>query len=217
MYQPFFRHLGDVRGWLDLGCNVGFFSLALWDSILQKNPSAARPRVLLGDANEYCVAIARRAVETNNLSPGWDCRHIVIGPPNQTVTFAQFKFSVHSSIFSTQRGQRNHRYPTTDLPELFESLAPEIDLLKLDIEGAEQFVFALPDQLLGRFRYGLCEWHSPHFTGQDLRTWINRHKLELLEMKSQSAEGYDAAHGDSWESPVGITLWRNPAYPRLEK
>jgi FkbM family methyltransferase len=216
-YEPFFRHLGQVRGWLDLGCNVGFFSLALLDRLRQQAPSAPCPRVLMADANEHCVAMARRALESNNLSGRWDCRHVVVGPPGESVSFAQFRFSVHSSIFPTQRGEKNYRYPTTDLPALFNSLAPEIDLLKLDIEGAERFVFELPDPLLGRFHYGLCEWHAPHFKGGALRDWIEKHQLELLEMRSQTAEGYDSSRGHTWDSPVGIALWRNPACPRLPR
>jgi len=209
-YEPFFRHLGDVRGWVDLGCNVGFFSLALLESLRQRDPSSA-PAALLGDANESCVAMARRAVEQNNLSSRWECRHVVVGPPGQTVSFAQFKFSVHSGIFSAQPGEKNYNYPTTDLPALLKGLGPEVDLLKLDIEGAERFVFDQHSDLLGRFRYGLCEWHAPHFSGSALRRWIEEHQLEILEMRSQTAEGYDAARGHTWESPVGIALWRNPS------
>ncbi len=214
-YEPFYRHLGQVRGWLDLGCNVGFFSLGLLDYLLRQNPSLTRPPALLADANEYCVARARRAVERNNLAGRWQCQHVVVGPPGQTVSFAQFRFSTHSGIFSAQRGEKTYRYRTTDLPALFHSLGPEIDLLKLDIEGAERFVFDLHSPLLGRFRYGLCEWHGPHFDGGTLRRWIDGHELELLEMRSQTAEGYDAARGHTWESPVGLALWRNPFWPQF--
>jgi len=214
-YEPFFRHLHDVRGWVDLGCNVGFFSLALWDSILQRNPNAPLPRVLMGDANEHCLTMVRRALDNNQLSGPWNCRHIVVGPPGETVSFAQFRFSVHSGIFSAQRGEKNYRYPTTDLPSLLSGLGPEMDLLKLDVEGAERFIFELHPHLLGRFRFGLCEWHAPHFPGNSLRQWIKTHKLELLEMRSQTAEGYDSARGHTWDSPVGMALWRNPSCPSL--
>jgi FkbM family methyltransferase len=216
-YEPFFRHLGDVRGWVDLGCNVGFFSLALLDNLRQHDPAAPCPAALLGDANEYCVAMARRAVEQNDLGGRWQCRHVVVGPPGETVSFAQFRFSVHSGIFSPQRGEKNYRYATTDLAALITGLAPEIDLIKLDVEGAERFVFDLHSELLGRFRYGLCEWHAPHFSGGALREWIENHQLELLQMRSQTAEGYDAAQGHTWDSPVGIALWKNPACPRLPR
>ncbi|HEY5915441.1 MAG TPA: FkbM family methyltransferase, partial [Verrucomicrobiae bacterium] len=213
VYEPFFRHLNNVRGWLDLGCNVGFFSLALWEHLRRQNPSASPPQAVLGDANEHCVAMARRAVENNGLAGRWDCRHVVVGPPGETVSFAQFKYSVHSGIFSPQRGEKTYHYRTTDLADLLGALGEDVDLLKLDIEGAERFVFQLHSHLLGRFRYGLCEWHAPHFDGPALRGWIEHHHLELLEMRSQTAEGYDAAQGDSWDSPVGMALWRNPACP----
>lgn len=216
-YAPFFRHLTEVRGWLDLGCNVGFFSLALLESQLQKDGGAKRPRAVLGDANEYCVEMARRAVDSNGLSGRWECRHVVVGPPGEEVRFAQFRFSVHSGIFSNQRGEKNYRYRTTDLKALIEGLGPEMDLIKLDVEGAERFIFESHSDLLGRFRYGLCEWHAPHFSGGDLRKWIEGRGFELLEMRSQTAEGYDAAKGHTWESPVGMALWRNPALGKGEE
>ena len=214
-YEPFFRHLNGIRGWVDLGCNVGFFSLALWDSMLQKNPSASPPKVLMGDANEHCLKMVRAGLQGNGLERRWACRHVVVGPPGETVSFAQFRFSVHSGIFSAQKGEKNYRYPTTDLPLLLSDLGPELDLLKLDVEGAERFVFELHPDLLAGFRFGLCEWHAPHFPGKAFRNWIEKNKLELLEMRSQTAEGYDAGRGHTWDSPVGIALWRNPACPKF--
>ncbi len=211
-YDPFFQHLGLVNGWLDLGCNVGFFSLGLLDYLRATGRPGAEPRALLVDANELCVATARQAVAQNNLTQRWSTRHAVVGPPGETVRFAQFRFSIHSGIFSAQRGEKTLVYPTVDLPALIGGLPREIDFLKVDIEGAERFVFDLPKGMLDRFRYILCEWHSPHFSGPELRRWIEHNGMELLVMRSQAAEGYDLSRGHSWDSPVGMALWQNPGW-----
>jgi len=59
-YEPFWPYLRDVRGWVDLGCNVGFFSLGLLD-FLSPDP-ARRPatKALLGDANQRCLQTAAK-------------------------------------------------------------------------------------------------------------------------------------------------------------
>ncbi|MFO1515049.1 MAG: FkbM family methyltransferase, partial [Verrucomicrobiota bacterium] len=168
-YEPFWKYLATVRGWVDLGCNAGFFSFALLDQ-LRLGQSPGNSSAFLGDANEHCVAQTLRSIQQNGLADCWHCRHVVVGPTGQTVNFAQFKFSVHSGIFSKQRGEKNFRYQTTDLTQLEDHFQGRYDLLKIDIEGAELFLFQDYGDWLKRFRYGLCEWHAPHFDGAALQS-----------------------------------------------
>ena len=140
IYDPFFPHLRDVRGWVDLGCNAGFFSLGLLDyhtRYLGRLPSTC---ALLGDASERSLRQAREAVRLNQLQCSWDCRHIVVGPPGEIVTFSQSK-DLDSSIFFRRHAQAKIRYPTTALPALLEEYQGVFDLIKVDIEGAEIFLF----------------------------------------------------------------------------
>ena len=199
-YEPFWPSLRDVRGWVDLGCNAGFFSLAQQD-FLNRNGAINEPtRAFLGDANETCVAQAREAIQRNGLAEYWTSEHVVIGPPGETVSFSQFKFSVHSSIFALQRGERTLRYPVTDVPALVSRLSGVFDLIKIDIEGAELFLIRHHNDLLNRFRYGLCEWHAPQFDGRAMREWLAGTGFQILQMRSQPAD-YDLARGHSWDSP----------------
>jgi FkbM family methyltransferase len=211
-YEPFCPHLQGVRGWVDLGCNVGFFSLGLLDA-LARHASGTPPATtaFLGDANETCVGLASETIRRNGLAPAWRCEHVVIGPPGETVSFAQFKFSIHSNIFARQRGERTFRYRTTDFPALMGRLCGVFDLIKIDVEGAEMFLFKHHGDWLRKFGYGLCEWHAPQFEGAALRVAVRALGFEVLEMRSQPAEGYDVSRGHSWESPVGMALWRNPS------
>lgn len=210
IYEPFWPSLRDVRGWVDLGCNAGFFSFGLLDFLSRSAGAAPPTRAFLGDANETCVALARDTIRRNGLAEHWSCEHVVVGPPGETVSFSQFKFSVHSSIFARQRGERTFRYPATDIPALLARLRGVFDLIKIDVEGAELFLFQHHTGLLQRFRFGLCEWHAPQFDGATMRDWLRQSGFETLELRSQSPD-YDLARGHSWDSPVGMVLWRNPA------
>ena len=210
VYEPFWPHLRDVRGWVDLGCNVGFFSLAMLDGLTQASGQRPRTRAFLGDANRVCLATALDNLRRNGLGDAWTCEHVVAGPPGATVTFSQFKNSIHSGILSRQKGERTFYYPTTDLKHLFDGLRDVFDLIKIDIEGAEVFVFRHYAETLRRFRFGLCEWHAPDFTGPALRTAIQELGFEVRELRSQP-HGWDRSRGHSWESPLGMVLWRNPS------
>ena len=208
IYEPFFARLEDVRGWVDLGCNNGFFSFGLLDHLACAISQPLRTRALLGDASETCVRLAREAIRVNQLADCWDCQHVVVGPPGAMVTFTQCKDSVHSTILPRRHGQRTFRYATTDLHALWHRQQGVFDLVKIDIEGAERFLFKHYTALLGQFRFGLCEWHAPEFDGAAMRGWLHQTGWETVEMRSQTA-GWDPCRGHSWESPLGMVLWHN--------
>lgn len=210
VYAPFLPHLQSVRGWVDLGCNNGFFSYRLLDQIVQTGGPAPRTRVLLGDADEQCVAAVSRTIEGNPLAADWKCQHVVVGPPGESVTFSQMKDSTHSSIFARRNRKRAFRYPSTDLNALTAGCHGVFDLVKIDIEGAEKILFEHHGDLLRRFRYGLCEWHAPEFDGSAQREAIERAGFKVIELRSQAVD-YDLARGHSWDSPLGMVLWENPA------
>jgi FkbM family methyltransferase len=208
VYDDFFRQLGAVRGWVDLGCNVGFFSLGL-EHYLRSSGSPPPTRALLIDANEHCVALAGENLRRNGLG-GWVARHAVLGPAGQTVTFHQFKYSIHSGIFSQQRGEKVKHYPTTPLATLLQQHEVPRDLIKIDIEGAEKNLFADEGRLIREFRAGICEWHAPEMPGRELERFLRAAGCEIFFLKSQPVD-WDMKRGDSVESPVGMLGWRNPA------
>ncbi len=209
VYDEFYHQLGDVRGWVDLGCNVGFFSLGLENHLRLRGGGGAATRALLIDANERCVALAADNLRRNRLDH-WSARHAVLGPAGQTVTFHQFKYSIHSGIFSQQRGERVKHYPTTPLGELLKTHDVPRDLIKIDIEGAERNLFADEGRLIREFRTGICEWHAPEMPGRELERFLREAGCEVFFLKSQPVD-WDLKRGDSIESPVGMLGWRNPS------
>jgi FkbM family methyltransferase len=210
VYDPFYPHLNEVRHWVDLGCNHGFFSFGLLDYLFRQTGRLPDTRVVLGDANEICVARVQAALAANALAPRWQCRHTVIGPAGTTVCFDQHKDSLGSNIFGQGRSRkRSHQYATTDISAELAGETDLFDLLKIDIEGAEKFLFENHLPWLGRFRFGICEWHDPVFPGLKLQECLRQAGWTVLEMHSQGVD-YDLRQGDSWASPMGMALWQNP-------
>jgi FkbM family methyltransferase len=210
LYDPFFRHLHDVRHWVDLGCNNGFFSFGLLDHLTTNGKTAPETRAFLADANQICATRVQAAIDLNALSSRWRCRQLVIGPPGTTVSFQQHKDSLHSNIFGHGRSRHFIRYPTTDISAMLATESQLFDLIKIDIEGAERFLFEDHLPFLKRFRFGLCEWHVPDFPGEKLHEHIQRLGWRVLELRSQGVK-FDRSHGESWDSPLGMVLWENPA------
>jgi FkbM family methyltransferase len=211
LYDPFYRHLCGVHGWVDLGCNNGFFSFGLLDYLSRLEEKVPDTRAFLGDANERCIAWVLRSIGENGLQNVWRCQHVVVGPPGATVCFSQDKDSLHSNIFGRGRTQKKSCHNATDLPALLACEQNIYDLIKIDIEGAELFLFKHHGDLLKKFRYGLCEWHAPPYDGPALREAIKGLGGEVVEVQSHSAGGRDLSRGHSWMAPVGMALWRNAA------
>lgn len=209
VYDSFFPHLGGVRHWVDLGCNHGFFSFGLLDHLFRQEKQLPDTSVFLGDANKICVARVQTAIEHNALSSRWRCQQVVIGPPGTDVCFQLHKDSLGSNIFGRGRSRRISRYPTTNITELLARETKLYDLIKIDIEGAEQFLFGHHLDFLKKFRYGLCEWHAPTFSGSALKDRLQQLGWQVIELRSQGSE-YDLRRGHSWESDMGMVLWENP-------
>jgi FkbM family methyltransferase len=207
IYDPFLPHLGNVRHWVDLGCNQGFFSFGFWDYLAGRENGAQKTNAFLGDANEHCVTRVREAIARNKLE--WHCEKVVIGPPETTVPFKLHKDSLASNIYGRGHG-RTSRQATTDITARLASETNLFDLVKIDIEGAEQFLFEHHLNFLKRFRYGLCEWHAPVFSGAKFEASLKQLNWRVVELRSQGVE-YDLRGGDSWDSPMGMALWENPA------
>ena len=208
-YDQFYKHLDAVRHWVDLGCNQGYVSFGLREHLARREGRPPETRVFLGDANAECVVRVRAAIEHNGLQSGWRSERVIIGPPDTTVKFQQHKDSVHSNIFEWGRSHKTFHLPTTNLSQILAREQNLFDLIKIDIEGAEKFLFLHHLDLLKRFRYGLCEWHAPMFLGSELEGRLRELKWRVVEFRS-SGDQYDLRRGNSWESPYGVVLWENP-------
>lgn len=208
-YDPFFQHLGAVRRWVDVGCNAGFFSLGLLEHLRSQSGDApVTTEAVLFDASARSVAKTDALIAENELRGVWRTRVCVIGPAGQEVEFCDFKYSVASTIFPKGRPERVIRMKTTPLAEAIGAPPQAFDLLKVDIEGAEKCLFEQESGVLREFALVLMEWHAPEWTGAQLRQWLEQAGAELLAVRSLPCEWDPARQGHSFDSPIGLALWR---------
>jgi FkbM family methyltransferase len=142
----------------DLGCNAGYFPLALEHrKRLQK--SAVATRYLCIDANPDCVKIARRSLSRNLPADAWRVVQGCVGEPGEEMRFHLSKADAHSSVFAKYSHVRTVKMKALDLTSLFRETFPDgIDLLKVDIEGAEKFLVMSWGEAL-RCRRIMVEYH----------------------------------------------------------
>jgi len=147
-----FEHVGTGApvNVVDLGANVGFFSLRLAD-LARRRPAALREvSVLLVEGSPQCHAILQRRLALNpQLGGSLRAKHGLVGPRNGTGTIYQHAFhaanSVNNPVMREQGSGVNVQY--VDIEGLTSNMA-RIDLLKCDIEGSERdFLEAYPDWL----------------------------------------------------------------------
>jgi len=195
VYNPYFEAMTDIRSWYDIGCNCGVFSLALAEHF-QSTGNA-----LLIDANKHCVRTAESITKLNHLN--WTVAHGIIGKPGEQVTFYENAASIRSNIFTKPKKGKALTLNAIDVESLWtHSKIPHHDLIKIDIEGAEVHLFPAFTSFINKFRYGLVEWHAPHFSGEQMRSWLEEENHEILIV--QGLEG-----GEAFDAKVGMVLWKN--------
>lgn len=163
VYEPINqRHLGDVRNIVDLGANTGF-TIRLWQTLypgarivavepdaenlkMCKYNSVAGVELHRLELVEACAAGNARAVALDRSGGAW-------------------RFSMRDLDCS---GTDEVRALT--LPQILESCPVNvpIDLLKCDIEGAEEEVFADCGSWIGRVKSMVVELHRPYSSEQFL-------------------------------------------------
>lgn len=145
----------------DLGCNAGYFPLALEDR-KRRTGQTLPTRYLCVDANPDCVKIARRSLGRNVPAGNWRVVQGCVGEPGQVMRFHLSKADAHGSIFNKYSYLRTIKIKALDLQALFQEEFPSgIDLLKVDIEGAERFLVTSWGATLSQFCRRIMVEHHP--------------------------------------------------------
>lgn len=146
----------------DLGCNAGYFPLTLEDRKRRQGQTLIT-RYVCVDANPACVEIARRALKENLSEENWRVLPGCVGKPGQEMRFHLSKADAHSSVFNKYSFLRTVRMKALDLNTLFQEQFPSgIDLLKVDIEGAERFLVTSWGATLSKFCRRIMIEHHPY-------------------------------------------------------
>jgi FkbM family methyltransferase len=148
--------------WLDLGCHAGFFSLWLMSQRLKRNLPSRECNAILVDADPSAVTQARKLIEWNGLNQAFKIIH---GAVTHSGVETQVKFVVRplmASSLADESPLEGHilSVPSLSVDQLLQQAPRELDLIKIDVEGAELDFFIHYQTLIKYSRYVLVEWHA---------------------------------------------------------
>lgn len=202
-YAPFLNLLPEICTWVDVGCNCGLFSLYLEDHALEKNWSGSRKAVLI-DANRYALHTAKKSIVKNNLENSFFLIDGVVGRRSELTSFYESKSTYKSSIFKLSSTEKGRQILSLDLWETTKQLS-SIDLIKIDIEGAECILIEEWMDWLQQAKYILVEWHEPHMMGRTLEKTLTEKGFKLILALSPSYLSSDPR--PVLDLPIGSGLW----------
>ena len=157
VYEPITRRqLGDVRTIIDLGANTGF-TIRLWQMfypdarIVAVEPDAENLEMCNHNALKNG---APQQVTLVNACAAGSTRSVFLDR-----SYGAWRFSI-----SNVRAPGAEPLPALTLPQILESCAVDatVDLLKCNIEGSEEEVFADCSAWIGRVRNMAVELHHPY-------------------------------------------------------
>jgi FkbM family methyltransferase len=146
---------------LDLGANVGFFSLRMVDLLRRSGGTAPALQAVLVEGSP---AVHRTLSERLALNAPWlagvVAHHGLVGRRDGTATMFQHQFHAANSVNNPVMREhgRGVAVPFLDVEALSASM-PRIDLMKCDIEGSEQVFLESYPELLKRVDAAVFELH----------------------------------------------------------
>lgn len=172
---------------VDLGANVGFFAVSIADIVKSRGIKG-----LCIEANPELCANIEFHVKVNNLD-NVHVRHGAVGPRNSP---AEVDFFVNPShIASSLSGMFNPllpvggkykqiRVPVIRLPEEWDTIFPgeRINLLKIDIEGAEIEFLQSHSQFLELVDAIVIEWHAWITSLSEVKSLLEQHGFSLIDV-----------------------------------
>lgn len=161
-YGDFLKHIPLPRRWLDLGCHAGYFSTFLaWQ---WRKLGSDSFRALLSDADPRVAQDVEYLINLNKLQAQFTFLPGLIASGSGTMEFA-LRDGMGSSTDLRTAADSVAAVPILSQETMLAKLAPPIDLLKLDIEGAEFALIEHYPQVLAAARALVVEWHSWDSTG----------------------------------------------------
>src|SRR5262249_49618309 len=159
---------------VDLGANVGFFTLHVVDWLRQRRTERRGLKSTAVEGNRRLIEEFRsRVLVENALSASVRLAHGLIGERAGTATLYEPGAHTQNSLFR-RTAPSKVQVDYVDLTPLFAS-DPQIDLLKCDIEGAELlFIQNYPD-LLRKVRVATFELHDNLCDTQQCRRLLSEY------------------------------------------
>jgi FkbM family methyltransferase len=156
-YGDFLQHIPLPRRWIDLGCHAGYFSTLLaWE---WRKRGSDDFRALLVDADPRVAKDIRALSKLNGLEGQFEFAAGMIAEGSGQAGFA-LREGMGSSTDLRTRADAVTAVPILGPEELLRKLPPPIDLLKIDIEGAEFCFLEHYGKVLSAAQHVMAEWHS---------------------------------------------------------
>jgi FkbM family methyltransferase len=162
-YDGAIEHLlgaaGDLRRparVLDLGGNMGFFTLRLADAFLQRNRQQFEVLMVEGSPSTFAELQQRLAANETLLAGRVRAVHGLAGERSGTAEIAENHLHGENTLFS--KSGKLRAVPFLDLEQLVAAWE-RLDLLKCDIEGAEELFLRNYPELLRRTDRAVFELH----------------------------------------------------------
>lgn len=189
---PYEKWVDNVKVVIDLGANIGLSSLYF---------SSHFP-----EAKLLCVEPTTENVEVlkRNLHGKCDVEIAAISSTDGTIEFGMSEWwgsgSAVKNIWFTRHSRDNRvearsaqvrTVPSISLNTLLQKHEiEEVDVLKMDIEGAEEDVFNGNLDWLDKVKILVIEIHDKYVDGQDIRNKLKEKAFELADTKKTDCEVY---------------------------
>jgi len=149
-YQFVEKNMANLSTVVDLGANIGLFSiycLSHFTGVRVWSVEASRTTFEVLTTNQK-----------KNFSEKWQLFHYAVWDREGEISFEDEKISTGSHV--SVNGSASVKVPSITLEKFFAgTINMDIDLLKMDIEGAEQVVLTQSEEILRRVEHLILEIH----------------------------------------------------------
>ena len=160
----------------DVGANCGYFSMR----ILDEYPSAT---VYAFEPQECLVREFEDVISENNLGKRAFCHHCALGKQDGKALLYQNRSPISASTVQAKAAKRkiiNRQSVTVRSLNsvLKEKMIEKIDVLKIDVEGAEMDVLEGADEILDKVSFLLIETHKPFSDPEQVAGFLKKFDME---------------------------------------
>lgn len=158
----------------DLGAHIGLFAIR----VLALNPSA---KILSLEASPRNYDVIARNVEINkNTYPNWVLKHAAAWKNNDVI---KFQGALESTMSHRVDSEGSVEVPGITFKQLLEmhSKDQRIDIMKIDIEGAEEAFLCDGDVDLSNVQNLIIEIHPNYCDGGRVRALLEKHFTTITE------------------------------------
>jgi FkbM family methyltransferase len=168
---------------LDVGANVGFFTLRLMDRWLRTDQAARRHHVVCVEGAPATFRVLKRNLDQPQLTSGCTLHFGLAGQRSGDASISTSAHTGVNSIIDRSPSLSRVRVPFLDLTQLVPADA-RIALLKCDIEGAEELFLGNYSDLLQRVDSAVVEFHHQFCSAarcRELLAQAGLHRVRVLK------------------------------------